>query len=89
MQKKNKWNEIFFKKLGKMRKRKVKTERKIFKKKRNQIKWLGFSVSLFNGISTFVSYLMPKPSLLKNNTGTIHPELVSKEVRRFFKGINH
>ena len=28
-------------------------------------------VSLFNGISTFVGYLMPKPSLLKNSTDSI------------------
>ena len=28
-------------------------------------------VSLFNSISTFVSYLMSKPSLQKNNSGTI------------------
>ena len=28
-------------------------------------------VSLFNGISTFGGYLMPKPSLLKNSSGTI------------------
>ena len=27
------------------------------------------SVSLFNGISTLVGYLMPKPSLLKYNSG--------------------
>ena len=27
--------------------------------------------SLFNGISTFVCYLMPKPSLLKNNIDNI------------------
>ena len=27
-------------------------------------------VSLFNGTSTFVSHLMPKPSLLKNSSGT-------------------
>ena len=28
-------------------------------------------VSLFNGISTFVGYLMPKPFSWKNSTGTI------------------
>ena len=28
-------------------------------------------VSLFNGISTFVGYLMPKPFPLKNSSGTI------------------
>ena len=27
-------------------------------------------VSLFNGISIFVDYLMPKPSLQKNSSGT-------------------
>ena len=29
------------------------------------------SVSLFNGISTFVGYLMPKPFSEKNSSGTI------------------
>ena len=29
------------------------------------------SVSLFNGISTFVGYLMPKPFSEKNSKGTI------------------
>ena len=29
------------------------------------------SVSLFNGISTFVGYLMPKPFSKKNSSGTI------------------
>ena len=28
-------------------------------------------VSLLNGISTFVGYLMPKPSFKKNSNGTI------------------
>ena len=28
-------------------------------------------VSLFNGISTFVGYLMPKPFFRKNSSGTI------------------
>ena len=28
-------------------------------------------VSLFNGISTFVGYLMPKPFSLKNSSGII------------------
>ena len=28
-------------------------------------------VSLFNDISTFVGYLMPKPSFQKNSSGTI------------------
>ena len=28
-------------------------------------------VSLFNGISTFVGYLMPKPFFEKNSSGTI------------------
>ena len=32
--------------------------------------WLGL-VSLFNGISTFVGYLISKPFLLKNNNDTI------------------
>ena len=29
-------------------------------------------VSLFNGISTFVGYLMPKPFFSKNSRGTIY-----------------
>ena len=29
------------------------------------------SFGLFNGISTFVCYLMPKPFLKKNSSGTI------------------
>ena len=33
--------------------------------------YVGWSVSLFNGILTFMNYLMPKPSLLKNSSGTI------------------
>ena len=32
--------------------------------------WFGL-VSLFNGISTFVGYIIPKPSFLKNSCGTI------------------
>ena len=32
--------------------------------------WFGL-VSLFNGISTFVGYLMPKPFSKKNSSGTI------------------
>ena len=28
-------------------------------------------VSLFNGISTYIGYLMPKPSFKKNSSGTI------------------
>ena len=32
--------------------------------------WFGL-VSLFNSISTFVGYLMSKPSLLKNSSGII------------------
>ena len=35
-----------------------------------KIIWFGL-VSLFNVISTFVGYLMQKPSLLKNSSGTI------------------
>ena len=30
--------------------------------------WFGFFV--FNGISTFVAYLMPNPSFRKNSSGT-------------------
>ena len=37
-----------------------------------KIIWFGFgSVSLFNGISTFVGYVMPKPFSEKNSSGTI------------------
>ena len=32
--------------------------------------WFGL-VSLFNGISTFLGYLIPKPSFEKNSSGTI------------------
>ena len=32
--------------------------------------WFGL-VSLFNGISTFLGYLMPKPFSKKNSSGTI------------------
>ena len=32
--------------------------------------WFGL-VSLFNGILTFVAYLMPKPFSYKNSSGTI------------------
>ena len=39
---------------------------------------LGF---LFNGLSTFVGYLMPKPSLEKNSGGTIW--LIAGKIRRF------
>ena len=35
-------------------------------------KYMWFSlVTLFNCISTFMNYLMPKPSLFKNSSGTI------------------
>ena len=30
-----------------------------------------FAFFIFDGISIFVGYLMPKPSLLKENSGTI------------------
>ena len=42
-------------------------------KKKNdtdKVDWFG-SVSLFNGISSFASYLMPKPFSEKNIIGTI------------------
>ena len=32
--------------------------------------WFGL-VCLFDGISAFVGYLMPKPSFLKDSSGTI------------------
>ena len=41
-------------------------------------------VSFFNGISSFVGYLMPKPSFLKNRSGTIWED---KGVHTFLKGI--
>ena len=37
------------------------------------ISWNGLIASLFNGISTFEGYLMPKLSLSKNSSGTIQP----------------
>ena len=36
-------------------------------------------VSLFNGISAFVGYVMPKPSLLKNSSDII--ELIARSKR--------
>ena len=42
------------------------------------------SVSLFNGISTFVGYLMPNPFSSKNSSGTIWED---KGVHTFPKGI--
>ena len=35
------------------------------------VSWLVYLVSLFNGILTFVGYLMPKPFSKKNSCGTI------------------
>ena len=35
------------------------------------ILWLIGLVSLFNGISSFVGYLMPKPFSYKNSSGTV------------------
>ena len=55
------------------------------------INYIGL-ISLFNGISTFMGHLMPKPSLQKNNSETISP--ISKrihkggEVHIFPKGIS-
>ena len=47
-------------------------------------------VSLFNGKSSFVGYLMQKPSLKKNISGTIYTidEEKKGEDFRFPKGIN-
>ena len=42
---------------------------------------------MLNGISTFVGYLMPKPSLHKNSGGTNSWEEEYKEVHTFPKGI--
>ena len=48
--------------------------RKISWLRRNAKRWRKlFLLSFFNGISIFLSYLMPKPSLLKNNSDTIYP----------------
>ena len=43
-------------------------------------------VSLFNGISTFANYLMPKPSLLKNCSRTIW--YIAREIKSFFSIVN-
>ena len=40
-----------------------------------------FFLFLFNGISNFVNYLMPKPHLLKNSNGTNEPIVVA--IREF------
>ena len=46
-------------------------------------------VSLFNGITTFVGYLIPKPSLQKNTSGNIQPIAdKDKRVHSFPKGIS-
>ena len=45
--------------------------------------------SLFNGISTFVSYLMPSQSLSKNSSGGIQPGGEGNKRDNFFhKGIS-
>ena len=41
------------------------------KQKKNLSIYRSHFVSLFNGISTFVGYLMPKPFSKKNSSGTI------------------
>ena len=49
--------------------------------------WFGL-ISLFNGISTFVGYLMPKPFSEKNRSGTTYP--IAGRIRVFIsfpKGI--
>ena len=40
-----------------------------------------FFLSFFNGISTFVGYLMPKPFFKKNSIGTISP--ITGRIRGF------
>ena len=46
-------------------------------------------LSLFNGISTIMSYLMPKPFLLKNSLGIIKPIAVrNKGFHAFHKVIS-
>ena len=42
---------------------------------------VGWLVSLFNVISTFVGYSMPKPSFKKNSNGTIQP--IAGRIRGF------
>ena len=42
-------------------------------------------VSLFNGISTFMGYLMPKPCLLNNSSETLLP--ISGRIRGFIPGV--
>ena len=51
--------------------------------------WFGL-FSLFNGLTTYMGYLMPKPSLLKNSSGTIYnPSLgVRGWVHNFSKEIS-
>ena len=41
-----------------------------FEEVRLNLFWIGL-VSLFDGISTFVGYLIPKPFSKKNSSGTI------------------
>ena len=56
--------------LGK-RKEKIKRKKKRERKGCQKGKRFGFLVSLFNGISTFVGYLMPKLFSQKNSSCTI------------------
>ena len=56
-------------------------------KPHQQNNWFGL-FSLFNGISTFVGDLMPKPSWAKNSSDTIYPIAdEDKEVHTFPHGI--
>ena len=45
------------------------------------------SVSFFDGISTFVGYSMPKPSLYKNSNGTIY--LIAGDMKGRIKRKGH
>ena len=47
-----------------------------------------FWFPLFNGISTFMSYLMPKPSLYKNSSHTINILSRDKSIHTYPKGIS-
>ena len=54
------------------------------KKKKNIIIFVNDcagQVCFFNGISTFLGYLMPNPSFYKNSSGTIQP--IAGRIRGF------
>ena len=50
---------------------------------------MGFILAFFNGISTFMGYLMPEPSLEKHSSGTNLPiDGRIKDFHTFRKGIS-